>query len=94
LEILICLKKNVIENGWEYWIYIILLIEVKMKILLIGGAVENGSVVLQKSIGRCSAYVTEFWGVLEGLKLAKKLMWTLCLVANIINSNKESNPIV
>ncbi|CAJ2666196.1 unnamed protein product [Trifolium pratense] len=26
-----------------------------------------------KNIGKCSAYVVEFWGVLEGLKLARRL---------------------
>jgi hypothetical protein len=44
-------QKIVIENGWEYWIYILLLVEVKMKILLIGAAMENGRVVLQRVLG-------------------------------------------
>ncbi|MCI07370.1 ribonuclease H protein, partial [Trifolium medium] len=48
---------------------------------------------------RCSAYVAKFWGVLEGLKLAKRLGFQAIevnvdsiLVANIINNNKEGSP--
>jgi hypothetical protein len=44
-------QKIVIENVWEYWIYILLLVEMKMKILLIGAAMENGRVVLQRVLG-------------------------------------------